>query len=281
MSSETPHRFTFITQILGWEGQINATNLALKFSLSRPAATNILKQYREQYPEYLRYNKSKKAFVITSSFEQFFDPNSLDYNFASYLTATVPKTENEQNFIGITSIEVDAPLRNLNPAQTRPILRAIREKLAIDIGYISLSSPNYLDRIIQPHALIFDGLRWHVRAFCNKNQQYRDFNLSRFNGEATFEGKATNLSTDDERWHTEVGVVIQPDPRLNEQQQRVIEQDFQMTNGQITITTRAALVNYLIRRLHLDNYKNIPEEQQIVLTQESRKQIAPYLPKPT
>jgi len=276
---ETNNRFSFITQILGWEGQINATYLGLKFSLSRTAASTILTQYRTMYPNYLSYNQSRKAFVITSYFEQQFNANNSLTNFASYLAAT-STTEQQQTFVGITAIEVDAPLRNINPIQVRPILRAIREKLAIDIGYISLSSPNYLDRIIQPHALIFDGLRWHVRAFCNKNQQYRDFNLSRFNGEAVFEGKATHLASNDERWNTNVNLVIEPDPRLSTQQKQVIEQDFQMLNGQKTITTKAALVNYLVRRLHLDCYKNIPEEQQIVLTQESRKHITPYLPKP-
>jgi len=177
-------------------------------------------------------------------------------------------------------LEVEAPLRNINPLQIRPILRAIREQLQIDIGYISLSSPNYLDRIIQPHALIFDGLRWHVRAYCNKNGQFRDFTLSRFNGSASFEGKATHSAAQDEKWNTIVDVVIEADPRFSDQQKHIIEQDFQMQQGQKIIPTRAALVNYLLRRLHIDSYKNTPEEQQIVLTRESRQAIAPYLPQP-
>ena len=53
-----------------------------------------------------------------------------------------------------------------------------------------------------------------------------------------------------------------------------------MHQGQKVIPTRGALVNYLLRRLHIDNYKNSPEEQQIVLTRASRQAIAPYLPKP-
>lgn len=96
MSSEITHRFVFITQILGWEGQINATYLALKFKLSRSAATHILKQYREQHPEHLEYNQSKKAFVITSTFEQFFTLNLPIYNFSSYLASTSPSHESEK-----------------------------------------------------------------------------------------------------------------------------------------------------------------------------------------
>lgn len=274
MSKENGLRFKFIDDVVGWEGQINATHLATKFKLSRQAASAILKQYREHFPENLYYNQSSKAFIATEQFNQHIDPHT----FSNYLNAV-------QCHAGILAVdpfvfEVEAPLRNINPIQVRPILRAIREKLAIDIGYISLSSPNYLDRIIQPHALIFDGLRWHVRAYCNKNSQFRDFTLSRFNGKADYEGKATYSAAQDEKWQTMVDVVIEADPRFNAQQKRIIEQDFQMTNGRKVMTTRAALVNYLLRRLHIDSYKNSPEEQQIVLTCESRKRIAPYLPQP-
>lgn len=274
MSKENNNiRFDFIESVVWWEGQINATHLATKFQLSRQAASTVLQLYREKYPQNLRYNQSSKAFIATTEFNNQAKPSL----FSNYLVLTTDSPQNQQS-VNVFAFEVEAPLRNINPIQVRPILRAIREKLAIDIGYISLSSPDYLDRIIQPHALIFDGLRWHVRAFCNKNEQFRDFTLSRFNGEATFEGKATHLSDQDEKWQTMVDVVIEADPRFNTQQKRIIEQDFQMENGQKIINTRAALVNYLLRRLHIDSYKNTPEEQQIVLTSDSRKCIAPYLP---
>ena len=280
MSKEARERFTFINNVVGWEGQINATHIATKFQLSRQAASNILKQYREQFPTYLLYSSSQKAYIATDDFNQSFIHSSTLNSFSQYLSAIKLTDDDSTQLLSNIAFEVEAPLRNLNPLQIRPILRAIREQLQIDIGYISLSSPNYLDRIIQPHALIFDGLRWHVRAFCNKNNQFRDFTLSRFNGEATFEGKATYNATDDDRWNTIVDVVIEADPRFHAQQKRIIEQDFQMQQGEKVIPTRAALVNYLLRRLHIDSYKNSPEEQQIVLTRDSRLAIAPYLPQP-
>ncbi|WP_159816901.1 WYL domain-containing protein [Colwellia sp. 20A7] len=279
MSKENNQRFTFITNVVGWEGQINATHISNKFQLSRQAASHILKEYRNVFPEALQYDASQKAYVATDDFNNNFATNGNFKSLSQYLTA-IERTDNINESITSSIIEVEAPLRNINPLQIRPILRAIREQSQIDIGYISLSSPDYLDRIIQPHALIFDGLRWHVRAYCNKNSSFRDFTLSRFNGEATFEGKATHNAAEDERWNTIVDVVIEADSRLSDSQRRIIEQDFQMQQGQKTIPTRAALVNYLLRRLHLDSYKNTPEEQQIVLTKESRKAITPYLPKP-
>lgn len=281
MTKEHNSRFSFIENMLGWEGQINASHIATKFSLTRQAASAILKQYRKKHPDFLQYNQSTKVFIATNNFNNTFKHNTQLHNFSNYLTSIASSANNQNAQIEVCTYEVEAPLRNINPIQIRPILRAIREKRAIDIGYISLSSPNYLDRIIQPHALIFDGLRWHVRAYCNKNSQFRDFTLSRFNGEAEFEGKATHTAEQDLNWQTIVNVVIEADARFSTEQKQVIEKDFQMTDGKKTIPVRAALVNYLLRRLHIDTHKNSPEEQQIVLTQECRKIITPYLPQPS
>ncbi|GAW94642.1 MULTISPECIES: WYL domain-containing protein [Colwellia] len=278
MSKEARERFTFINNVVGWEGQINSTHIATKFQLSRQAASSILKQYREHFPTYLQYDLSQKAYIATDDFNHSFIHSNALNTFSKYLAAI--EFTDSTDLVSSVFLEVEAPLRNINPLQIRPILRAIREQLQIDIGYISLSSPNYLDRIIQPHALIFDGLRWHVRAYCNKNGEFRDFTLSRFNGEATFEGKASHSVAQDDQWNTIVDVAIEADPRFNDQQKGIIEQDFQMQQGQKIIPTRAALVNYLLRRLRIDSYKNTPEEQQIVLTRESRQAITPYLPQP-
>ena len=251
MSKENNLRFNFIESVVRWEGQINATHLATKFQLSRQAASTVLQLYRESFPKNLLYNQSNQAFIATPEFN--YQTQLTD--FSDYLTAVSTSHQSTKELkqgVDFCVFEVEAPLRNINPPQVRAILRAIRENLAIDIGYIFLSSLDYLDRIIQPHSLIFDGLRWHVRAHCNKNQQFRDFTLSRFNGEAVFEGKATYSSALDEKWQTIVDVVIEADPRFNDQQKWIIEQDFQMLNGQKTITTRAAIVNYLSRLIYLN-----------------------------
>jgi predicted DNA-binding transcriptional regulator YafY len=105
-----------------------------------------------------------------------------------------------QHNIVVSFVEIEAPMRNLHVETVRPILKAIREMRAIDIGYRSLTSPNYLDKIIEPHTLIFDGIRWHVCAYCYKNQAYRDFVLSRFNGEAIDEGEAKHSQQQDSDW---------------------------------------------------------------------------------
>jgi len=273
MPKTTDLRFNFIEQLIWWEGQINARHLSQQFNLTRQSAAAVLKQYRQQHPENVIYHQSKKAFVPT---KQFIPQNDLR-DFSHYLQATA--THNNICAEMSKTIEVEAPLRNINAEQVRPILKAMREQLAIDIGYISLSSPDYLDRIIEPHTLIFDGLRWHVRAYCCKNKAFRDFTLSRFKGDAVIERKAEYTALQDTKWQTFIDVIIEPDPRLTAKQQEIIANDFQMENRQKTIRVRAALANYLILRLRLDNDKNTPEEQQIILSPECKKKIKQYLPK--
>ncbi len=46
--------------------------------------------------------------------------------------------------------------------------RAARSQLRVDVDYVSLSSAEQSGRNIVPHTLVYDGIRWHVRAYCEK-----------------------------------------------------------------------------------------------------------------
>ena len=122
-------------------------------------------------------------------------------------------------------------------------------------------------RLIAPHTLIYTGMRWHVRACCEKNRQYRDFVLSRLRGLPEFERKTENLISADEDWNTEVEVIIEPDSRLKPEQKAIIEIDFGMSEGVLSIPTRRALVKYVLQRFQIDPKKLDPKAaaQQIVV----------------
>lgn len=272
MSTEQTARFSFIEVIAKWQGRVNASHLMAHFDISRQAASRTITQYMAKYANNLIYNESLKGFLPTSQFTE----NSSAGLFSEYQQSTLAK---QSKYLAAIDY-VDLPSREPDPKLVRPILRAINEKLAIDIGYLSLANPEYLDRIIEPHSIVFDGLRYHVRAFCHKNGDYRDFVLSRFNGELNDEFNATHTAQSDRLWQTKLAVVIMADPRLSAAQQRVIELDYQMINGRSTINTTAALVQYVLKRLHLDAYQTQAEAQQIILTPESLRAISPYLPRP-
>lgn len=110
-------------------------------------------------------------------------------------------------------------------------------------------------RLIAPHTLIYTGMRWHVRAFCEKNRDYRDFVLSRFRGEPDVLDVSENGREDDVGWSSEVTVIIEPDPRLKPDQKAIVAQDYGMQQEQLLIPSRGALVQYVLQRYQIDPNK--------------------------
>jgi predicted DNA-binding transcriptional regulator YafY len=263
-------RFRLIELVALWEGRLTTNHLTDFFDIGRDKASKDIKHYMAHCPENLIYDTSLKGYKPAATFKPQMTKGLLD-EYQQLVASDLSGTATGFNAI-------HAPIRNITPKLVQPILRACRENLRIDIGYISLSNPDYQDRIIAPHALVYDGLRWHVRAFCCKNQDYRDFVLSRFSGDAAFEGKSQQTAEQDDNWQTIVDIVIQPDPRLSEQNKQLIELDYQMENGLRTLKCRAALVMYLLKRLRLDISQTSGEAQQIILQPDCQKRIAEYLP---
>lgn len=275
LNREQRQCYAYIEIIIQWEGRLTLQHLQQEFGFGRSKAKKLLNEYLERQPSNLIYDASLKGHKPSDQFTPVFTHGHIDEYCRSELS----------DVIGIQLLE--APLRNIDPNLIRPILRAIRNQQRIDIGYQSLSSPDYESRIISPHSLVFDGLRYHVRAHCEKNNAYRDFVLSRFcfENEALkpeFEGPSEFGKKQDQEWNTQLVLSIEPDTRLNEQQQRIIGLDYQMQQNEQgswtrEIPVRAALAKYLLQRLRLDQYQAIPEAQQIVISQSCRKTFEPYL----
>jgi predicted DNA-binding transcriptional regulator YafY len=121
------------------------------------------------------------------------------------------------------------------------VIAAIRRSEAIEIKYQSLSRPEPRWRWIAPHAIGFDGFRWHTRAFCLTDQSFKDFLLSRI-----IETRNTKLSkvgpNADVDWNEQVTLEIGPHPELSDTQQKVIALDYGMRSGRAKIPVRKALL---------------------------------------
>ncbi|MBE0508447.1 MAG: WYL domain-containing protein, partial [Marinospirillum sp.] len=126
-------------------------------------------------------------------------------------------------------------------------------------------------RIIVPHHFVNNGQRWHLRAWCEKSHDYRDFVLSRFRGEPDLMERSDKGVAQDIAWNTQVTLLLQADPRLTPAQREVIEQDYLMQNGQLQITTRACHINYLLKglQIHPHMLEGEPEAQQLIIVNKS------------
>ncbi|MFO0291903.1 MAG: WYL domain-containing protein, partial [Rhodospirillales bacterium] len=135
-----------------------------------------------------------------------------------------------------------------------------------EVKYQSLSRPEPRWRWIAPHAIGFDGFRWHTRAFCLTDQSFKDFLLSRII--ETRGTKPSEVDADgDADWNEQVILEIGPHPELSETQQKVIALDYGMRGGRAKIPVRKALLYYALKRLGLDTDPTArrPQDQQIVL----------------
>lgn len=278
MDGSIQQRFNALEIIIHWEGRLTIGQLEKSLKVSRSTAQKILKEYRQLHPEQLAYDDSLKGYIPTP----YFKPNYHSGNIGDYNNWLHQRGESDF-LIDL----LDSPLRQLQPELIRPILYAIRQKLRIDICYRSMNNPQGAERIISPHSLVFDGLRYHVRAYCEAKSQFRDFVLSRFvydhkNTLPQVEGPASFQQKDDHAWNQVVEFTIEPDPRFSLPQQALIGYEYQMQQDKTgrwlrPINSRAALLQYLLQRLRLDRYQLEPEAQQIIVSPECQKSLQPWL----
>nr|WP_246814080.1 WYL domain-containing protein [Ferrimonas balearica] len=135
------------------------------------------------------------------------------------------------------------------------MVQAARDGQAVEVHYDSLSSESLEDdpsRLLQPHTLVFNGFRWHVRAWCEKNQGFRDFVISRFRGPAVMDDTRPKVGKEqDTEWNDTVSCTLIPNPRLTERQQQVIAKDngMDLATLSLTIEVPKALLLYYLKRM--------------------------------
>jgi predicted DNA-binding transcriptional regulator YafY len=272
-------RYRLIETVAWWEGRLTTGHLIQSFGISRQQASKDINTYiNDHAPENLTYDKKAKGYVPSESFE----PRFIDDSASAYLHllnqthSRAPHVEGLALAYAHTKV-LEVPDRSIRAQVLRPLLKACRDNEVIEVEYVSLANPSPEVRLIAPHTLIYTGMRWHVRAYCEKNRKYRDFVLSRLRGEPSYERKTENLIEEDEDWNTEVSVIIEPDSRLKPDQKAIIETDFGMQNGVLEISTRRALVKYVLQRFQIDPSKLAPRAaaQQIVVS--NLDELRPWL----
>lgn len=261
-------RLEFIDFRLYWEGRINRKDLTEFFGISIPQASADLGKYREKAPNNVQYDKSGKFYFATQKFKPvFISRDSSDY-FAQLRLISDNILKEGESFLGHVPCfdTIPNPARSVDSEILRKILMAIKDKMSLEVEYQSMSRAQPIWRRIVPHALAYDGFRWHVRAYCYIRKMFRDFLLARMLNIKDFQPDEID-SSGDVRWHNFLEVKIESHPGLSEAQKRIIEQDYGMENGIGIIKVRAALYFYLQRQLGLDEKCEVrpPEEQQIVL----------------
>ena len=272
-------RYRFIEIIALWEGRLTTNHLCNAFGIGRQLASKLINTYNNEVGvNNLILDTKLKGYRPAESFSPVICRGVID----EYLNllSQYQTLDSNTTIVAAQNTQIESivpPLRQVNPDFVRPILEAARQKMRVEIQYTSLSQPEPRDRMIAPHTLVFNGYRWHVRAFCEESQSFKDFLLSRMTDISEITLKATKLESDDSAWNTFVDLVIVPDPRLSAAQRKVIENDFAMREGKLSINTRATLVSYYLQLLRIDKATphNIPTAQQIIL--QNRNELTEWI----
>ncbi|MEO1903326.1 MAG: WYL domain-containing protein [Alcanivorax sp.] len=262
-------RYRLIEVIALWEGRLTTNHLMRAFGIGRQQASKDINTYLSDYgPENLVYDRFLKGYRPSPGFRPVFTRGVAD----EYLQMMHAREDLASSFEALTVRELNTevllpPARDLRPEVLQPVLQACRERKRVEIEYASLANPEPEYRVIQPHTVVHTGYRWHVRAWCEKNGDFRDFVLSRIGDQPELVTVATQRAEDDDAWQARVIVRLGPDPRLTSAQQALIARDYGMQSDELRLKTRGALVSYLLQQLRVDTPTNqrSPEAQQVVV----------------
>lgn len=270
-------RVEFIDFRLQWDGRVNRSDLIDFFRISVPQASLDFARYMELAPKNIEYDRSEKAYLATREFSPVVTTGEAQGYLNQLLGVSSQVLEREASFLGWMPPlgAMNFPGRKIEASVLRRVLAAIRHKRMLQIEYQSMNRPNPSVRGISPHAVGFDGFRWHVRAYCHERRDFRDFVFARILNVASDEVSTVDPLAD-AAWINMLDVVLAPHPDLQEGQRRAIELDYGMQDGCVSFQTRQALLFYVLRRLGLDRpAQGTPQSQQIVLV--NRDALQPFL----
>jgi len=271
-------RFEFIEFRAYWHGRLNRSDLMDRFSVSQTQASQDFKAYLELAQGNLVYDSVEKTYRCGDDFKAVF----LDLSPENYLTSLLSIRAGildpaASSFKTIPAFRVaPPPARGVRSEILKVIVHAVDNTEAVEVRYQSMSNPEASWRWIEPHGYAFDGFRWHVRAFCCRDETFKDFLLSRILETRHDHRRATTHGDHDEDWHTDVTFMIGPHPGLSESQRRAICLDYGMDqDGRAAMTVPRSMLYYALKRLGLDTDPEArrPQDQQIILL--NRETIMP------
>ena len=263
-------RLEFIEFQVFWKGELNRSDIMNCFRVSKPQASNDLSEYQDLAPNNLRYDRSRKRYFPSDSFElKFLTPDADRY--LAHLTALTENSDPVQRSWLDGPTQVDAlpvPHRRVDVRVLRFVLDAMRTPSSLEIFYQSMNfeKPEPQWRWVTPKAFVSDGLRWHLRSFCHVRHEYRDFTLSRCMNVGS-KANALEPEQGDLMWSEFFDVVLTPNPDLSEYQRKAVAYDYEMVDDRIVLPVRRALLYYFKKRLRLDVAEALdaPSEAPVVI----------------
>lgn len=228
-------------------GEVRRAQLMQRFGIAEAAATRDIALYRGMAPENLSFDARHKLYRPSPAMTPLFAHDA-----QASLVALADGLGDDAAVPPLPHVRAERPVRPtaLSLDVVAAVSQAIAAQTSLDVEYISTRSGR-ARRTIAPHALVDNGLRWHVRAFDAGAGAFRDFLLGRMGSPRR--GEAAPEAADrehDEQWMRIVRLELKPHPRIAHPD--AIVADFGMRQGRLELKLRAALVGYVARAWGID-----------------------------
>ena len=276
----TRQRLQYIEIMAYYNGVVTRSDVAKAFGISDAAATKDLKLYGDLAPSNLNYNHSVFGFVPNDAFREVFadlSPAAVLPVIAANLAAS-GGPYGAESIYGLTTATLPLPTRLPSAPVLAQITRAICGHKKLQVSYRSLSDRNSPDtRMIEPHALVDTGQRWHVRAYSDATYDFRDFVLSRFTQAICLNQPAESNVEFDDDWVEMVCLKLGPHADLDAPKRESLLLDYGASGEVIEVTVRRALIGYMLQRLNVDTTRDHsmnPNAYQLMLL--NRDEIEPF-----
>ena len=247
-------RLAFVELRVRFIGEIRRQDLVTRFGIQSAAASRDLALYKELAPGNIDYDTRGKSYVLGPDFHPIFDfpPERV----LSWLTRGFGDGEPMQLKAPFTNAvlasESPSRLTHMDLDVLASVTRAIHQACPLGIEYHSISSGR-TEREIIPFALIDNGLRWHVRAFDRKSQEFRDFVITRIRHPQVLKDElpeAHEISDQDIQWTRIVELELVPHP--DQPRPEITVMDYGMQDGSLRMKLRAATAGYILRKWSVD-----------------------------
>jgi hypothetical protein len=241
-------RLSYLELRVFFTGELRRADIENRFGVKPAAASRDISLYREIAPENLDYDLTSRCYVVAKKFSPVFE------HLADRVLSWLSHGFGDGLDLGLkTQTPFDGPKQLFNPDLTTlaALTRAICTKKAVTMNYVSASSGSK-QRTVVPVALADNGLRWHVRAYDRSKKQFADFVLTRISqvSQVACDVKEHEQLTADDQWMRMVELQLVPHPHMKWPQ--TAELDYGMTDGLLSIKTRAAMAGYVLQRWSVD-----------------------------
>ena len=276
----TRQRLHYIEMMAWYTGVVTRSDVARAFGLSDPAATKDLKLYSDLAPGNLVYNHSVFGFVPGEGFSAVFADLSpavaLPIIAANLAVASGPY--GSELIYGLPAASLPLPARLPSQQTLAQITRAIHGGRKLRVSYRSLSDRDKrAERMLEPHSLVNNGLRWHVRAYNGETCDFRDFVLSRIVAAECLDKPAESGMQYDDDWVESVDLQLAPHSGLDAPKRESLLLDYGASGEIIEVKVRRALLGYVLQQLNVDttpDHSMNPNAYQLMLL--NRDEIEPF-----